>query len=100
LPKKTPGLPVVFPSLHCVKYDSSGATLNATFGSLPVIEENMEKTETGLILAYVLTLLPGRVFQVFQVVGGEEKRKKREFIDNLFKSIISVYICFKCFSSF
>jgi hypothetical protein len=48
--------------------------------------------------AYVLTLLPGRVFQVFQVVGGEEKREKREFIDNLFKSIISVYICFTCFS--
>jgi hypothetical protein len=50
--------------------------------------------------AYVLTLLPGRVFQVFQVVGGEEKREKKEFIDNLFKSIISVYICFKCFSPF
>ena len=26
------------------------------------------------VLAYVLTLLPGRVFQVFQVVRGEEER--------------------------
>ena len=39
--------------------------------------------------AYVLTLLPGRVFQVFQVARGEEERENRECIDNLFTSIIS-----------
>jgi hypothetical protein len=42
--------------------------------------------------AYVLTLLPGRVFQVFQVAGGEEEREKGENIDNLFTTIISVHI--------
>jgi hypothetical protein len=44
------------------------------------------------ISAYVLTLLPGRGFQVFQVVGEEEKREKGEFIDNLFTSIILIHI--------
>jgi hypothetical protein len=42
-------------------------------------------------LAYVLTLLPEKVFQVFQVARGEEERENRECIDNLFKSIISVH---------
>ena len=44
-------------------------------------------------LAYVLTLLPGRVFQVFQVVEEEKERENRECIDNLFKFIISIHIC-------
>ena len=30
--------------------------------------------------------------KIFQVMGGEKKTEKREFIDYLFKSIISVYI--------
>ena len=44
-------------------------------------------------LAYVLTLLPGRVFQVFQVVEGGKKREKTESIDNSFEFIITIYIC-------
>jgi hypothetical protein len=31
------------------------------------------------IKAYVLTLLPGRFFQVFQVAGGEEEREDVEY---------------------
>jgi hypothetical protein len=46
------------------------------------------------IQAHVLTLLPGRVFQVFQVAGEKEETENREFIDNLFTSIISVHIYF------
>ena len=50
--------------------------------------------ECWLYSAHVLTLLPGRVFQVFQVVREEEERENREFIDYLFTSIISVNIYF------
>ena len=40
--------------------------------------------------AYVLTPLPGKVFQVFQVEGEEEERENREYITNLFRPIILV----------
>jgi hypothetical protein len=33
------------------------------------------------------------VFQVFQVAGEEEKREKREYINNLIRSKILVQIC-------
>lgn len=42
--------------------------------------------------AYVLTLLPGKIFQVFQVAGEEEEREITEYIDNLFTFKISLQI--------
>ena len=46
--------------------------------------------EIGQIGAYVLTPLPGKVFQVFQVEREEEEREKRVYITNLFRPIILV----------
>jgi hypothetical protein len=57
-----------------------------------IFPKNLMFSNSGLEMAYVLTLLPGRVFQVFQVAGGEEEREKGENIDNLFTIIISVHI--------
>jgi hypothetical protein len=56
------------------------------------VSGNRETSEGTWELFARFADVPGRVFQVFQVVGGEEERENREFIDNLFMSIISVHI--------
>jgi len=42
--------------------------------------------------AHVLTLLPERVFQVFQVVGGRGVRENGDCIYNLSRSVILVCV--------